>query len=158
MKMYLITTGKCWPGYNSSMTQEGTNRIVQIRTDLLPKIPKPRLVCVGTGKRFVHTYRAIACSLERVRVVRSPICGSESGQTLNGAVAVEDGVVPVGDYMSLIGTPGFDAWRFISGLPENTLFCSGKELMRALTNLEELCQEGQLYELNTDTKTAVLVL
>lgn len=153
MKVYLVTHGNCEVGYNPSMTQEGFNDIVHIRMSLLGKIPKPLLVCVGTGRRFVQIYKALACALAEVRVVRSPICGSESGSAKIGGVAVEDGIVRNGDYISLTGTPGFNAWEFISGMPEGTLFCSGEELMNALGQIG-VHENGRLFQLDTKTKTA----
>ena len=66
MKVYLVTHGKRSFGFNPWLTATGIKQIAFIRENLLPKIPRPPLVVVGTGTRFEETYIALAPALDGI--------------------------------------------------------------------------------------------
>ena len=66
VKVYAITHGEAYSGYNPSLTAIGSGQVTRVGVDLLPKIPKPPLVIAGTGLRFMQTCQIIK---ERLRGV-----------------------------------------------------------------------------------------
>ena len=147
--VYLVTHGKRKFGVNPSHTPEG---IQQIQKLTLPN--KISLVVIGTGVRFQQIYcRMInAEHLRQNTPVRySPFCGSADGLEANRDVIMVDGrTVSLDDYIS-IGSDCFDAWKFVSDLPDRTLLCAGGELMMAL-GLKDINEKGELFELNPEKK------
>ncbi|MEK0369499.1 MAG: hypothetical protein QQN62_07855, partial [Nitrosopumilus sp.] len=73
------------------------------------------------------------------------------GLEANKDVILIDGTtVSLNHYIS-IGSDCFDAWRFVSDLPDQTLLCAGGELMIAL-GLKSINEKGQLFELDPEKK------
>ena len=148
--IYLITHGERDFGVNPSHTDEGMQQIGNLT---LPE--KTSLVVIGTGKRFQQIYCMMINSehLQQDTPVKySPFCGSADGLEANRDIIMVDGTtVSLDDYIS-IGGDCFDAWRFISSLPDNALLCAGGELMIAL-GLKDINEKGCLYELNPKDKT-----
>lgn len=148
--VYLVTHGKRNFGVNPSHTFEG---IQQIRNLVPPK--KISLVVIGTGWRFKEIYKTMidrGYLSQDTPVKYSPFCGSADGLEANKDIILVDGTtVSLNDYIS-IGSDCFDAWRFVSNLPDRTLLCTGGELMTAL-GLKNIREQGQLFELDPKTKT-----
>jgi hypothetical protein len=158
MKIYLVTYGKRQNKFDPSLTEEGVMQIAVIRENLLPKIPLPPLVVIGTGTRFWDTYVTLGVALKDIPKKRSPFCGSGDVLEKDGTVAMAKGTVPFEDYIGLAKCQGFDAWEFLRSLTkvegkpplEGILLCAGEELMDALDLKSD---KGQLYELNTETRS-----
>ena len=159
MKIRLITNGileSAGSGYNPQITEAGLDQILAIRNSQLRVIPWPTLIVVGTGLRFRATYRVIASFFPQVSVSRSPFLGTADAFHKDGGVAVEDGKTSARDYIGMVGTKGFDAWKFLDNFPPNTLLCGGEEFMYAL-GLADIFENGRLFELDTETKTGLLI-
>jgi len=148
--VYLITHGERDFGVNPSHTRKGISQIEEL---VLPE--EISLVIVGTGARFQEIYTAminVGCLSIDIPTRYSPFCGSADGLEANGKVIMVDGTtVSLDDYIG-IRSDCFDAWRFISSFPDNTLLCAGGELMTAL-ELSDINKKGRLYELDPETKT-----
>ena len=154
MKLYLVTHGERNGGYNPSLTPGGVGQADKVRDCQLPKIPRPKLVVVGTGARFEQMAKHMG--LDEIPRQFSPLCGSGDALESGNTIAISTGrKVPANDYIGLAGTPGFDAWKFVSSFPGRTLFCAGAEMTQALGFSSE---RGCLYELNTDTKRASRII
>lgn len=154
-KIYLATCGEILRGessrgFNPPLTAMGTSQIVAVRNNLVPKIPKPPLVVVGTGTRFIETYLALAPAFPSVPVRRSLFCGCGDCLQKDDKVATVNGCVPVNEYIGLIDTPGFNPWLFIDNWPAGTLFCTGGELLIALER-RDLYKDGALIEIDLET-------
>ena len=147
--VYLITHGKRNFGLDPSHTQEGLDQIAA----LWDKLPRGiSLIVIGTGKRFYEIYCVLQAKLKGIPIKFSPFCSSADGLEADGKIiTVEKRTVVPDDYIGLIGSNCFDAWKFVSDLPENTLLCSGGELLIALDQ-KEIYEKGQLYELDPETK------
>lgn len=147
--IYLVTHGERFFGVNPSHTCDG---ILQIEKLVLKE--KPPLVVIGTGARFQEIYNTMVNKKQLSRDVpikRSPFCGSADGLEANKDVILVDGTtVRLDNYIS-IGSDCFNAWRFISSLPDNTLLCAGGELMISL-GLKSINEKGQLFELDPEKK------
>ena len=151
MKMYLVTHGNRNFGCDPSLTDKGFEQIADIRVNLLPKIPAPPLVVIGVGRRFEETYQGLNQSLRDIPMKWSPFSGSGDALEIDGRIALPGNIsVTNDDYIGMVNNPGFDAWRFISSLPEDTLLCSGEELMMALGFESD---KGRLYEIDTERRT-----
>lgn len=154
--IYLVTHGNRFSGCNPGHTLDGKTQIVRIREDFLPQIPKPPLVVVGTGRRFLEIYRTLSLALEGVPVNYSPFCGSaDSMEEDHETIMLASGDKTThAQYLSLIACmdTAFLGWRFLSELPDNTLLCAGGELMVAL-GLTDINERGQLYRLDPYTRT-----
>jgi len=148
--VYLITHGERNFGVNPSHTDEG---IQQIGNLVLPE--KISLVVIGTGKRFQQIYCMMINSeyLQQDTPIKySPFCGSVDGLEADKDVILASGItVSLDNYIS-IGSNCFDAWKFVSDLPDRTLLCAGGELIIAL-GLKSIKEKGCLYELNPEAKT-----
>ena len=83
----------------------------------------------------------------------SPFCGSADSLKGDGIIIVGDREVASNNYIGLIGSKCFNAWKFVSEFPDNTLLCSGGELLIALGQ-EEIYGKGQLYKLHPRAKSA----
>jgi len=149
MMVYLVTHGKRIFGIDPSHTSKG---IKQIENLILPR--EISLVVIGTGTRFQEIYEAM---IDRghlrkdTSVKYSPFCGSADGLEANkDVILVINVTVSLDNYIS-IGSSCFDAWRFISDLPDRTLLCAGGELMMAL-GLKDINEKGQLFELDPINK------
>lgn len=148
MTSFLITHGERFFGPNPVHKQEGIEQIkdLQIPADI-------SLVVIGTGARFKEIYEVIKPHVDGVPVKYSPFCGSADGLEADYNVILVDGTLVdlKNDYTSL-GAPCFDAWKFVSDLPDRTLLCAGGELLIAL-GLKAINEKGQLYELDPETAT-----
>ena len=112
------------------------------------------LVVVGTGTRFQEIYKLKLFQgfLAGVSVKYSPFCGSPDGLEPNGDVIMAGGaLVSLSDYIN-VQSRYFDSWSFICDLPDNTLLCSGSDLMIAL-GLKSINEKGQLFKLDPKTET-----
>ena len=147
--VYLVTHGKRNFGVNPSHTRDG---ILQIEKLVLPE--EVSLVVIGTGWRFKEIYKTMigrGYLSQDTPVKYSPFCGSADGLEANRDVILVNGVtVSLDNYISL-RSDCFDAWRFISDLPDRTLLCTGGELMMAL-GLKSINEQGQLFELDPKKK------
>lgn len=150
MKVYLVTHGDCYSGYNPTLTEDGITQIQRISA-MIP-FQKITLVVMGTGQRFVDTYNALITVLASTPVKFSPFCGSADGSKKYGVIAIAGVMILSEDYIGVSSCAAFDAWKFISSLPADTLLCSGGELMIAL-GLGDINKKAQLYELDTETRT-----
>ncbi|MBU2545501.1 hypothetical protein KKC65_03585 [Patescibacteria group bacterium] len=148
--VYLVTHGERLFGVNPSHTYDG---ILQIEKLVLRE--EISLVVIGTGARFREIYNTMINRghLQQDTPVKySPFCGSADGLEANKDVILIDGTtVSLDDYIS-IGSNCFNAWKFISSLPDKTLLCAGGELMTAL-ELANINKKGHLYELDPEAKT-----
>jgi hypothetical protein len=146
---YLLTCGDRNHGFNPRLTAEGTDQISGIRRDLLPNIPRPPMIVVGTGARFGNTYAAIAPLFQNVPMKYSPLCGTGEATDKDGNIELASGVkVPKNKYISIESFSGI-AWEFIMGLQPGTLLCAGEELMHALGFPSA---PARLYEIDTDAR------
>lgn len=147
--VYLVTHGQRNFGINPSHTSCGFE---EIGTLVLRE--KISLVVIGTGKRFREIYNTMISQghLQQDTPIKySPFCGSADSLEANKDVILVDGTtVSLNDYIS-IGSDCFDAWRFISSLPDNTLLCAGGELMMAL-GLKDINEKGKLFKLDPEKK------
>jgi len=152
-KIYLVTNGIGFNGYNAYMAEHGFEQIVRIREDLIPRIiPHPTLVGIGTGARFEDTYNALKPALNGIPIMYSPFIGGPEGIDENGLVTLHRGKVNAERYIGLVDNPGFDAWRFLNGcFPCDTLLCSGEELLLAL-DLGKLYVPGALIEIDATNR------
>lgn len=149
---HLITHGTRWTGGDPRTRQEGLARIVQIRTDLLPLIPRPAQVLVGTGHRFIETWDRIAPLFPNITVGFTPLLGGpEASEKDELHVSLADGrKIPRDSYIG-INTPSFNAWLFVANVQDTTLFCSGPEFMEALGLLVPgHLALGRLFALDAD--------
>lgn len=152
--VYLITHGKRDFGLDPRHTREGAGQIRDL-AHKLERLPREiSLVIIGTGIRFYQIYRILISILGGIPIKFSPFCGSADGLEADGKIITVDNrtVIP-DDYIGLIGSSCFNAWEFVSNLPNNALLCSGGELLIALGQ-EKIYKKGQLYELDPETKTA----
>jgi hypothetical protein len=149
--IYLITHGKRNFGPNPGHTEEGLRQMASVIKEAadIPNIP---LIVVGTGLRFIEIYTHLSQHLPNVPVQFSPFCGSADSMEANGQVILTNGLlVGYDNYVSVVKSPAFDAWKFVASFPDNTVLCAGGELMNALGIKSE---KGQLYELDPKTRTA----
>lgn len=144
--IYVITHGERAIGPDPLHTEKGIEKI--------KKLPLPEnitQVVIGTGRRFVEIYNAFKDKLNGVPVKFSPFCGSAVSLGEEENIILPDGtVIKRDDYLSLYEVPAFNAWEFIRGLPDNTLLCSGGELLISLGLKSE---KGCLFELDPVNKT-----
>ncbi len=148
--VYLVTHGERNFGMNPSHTSDG---IQQIKKLVLGE--EISLVVIGTGRRFQEVYDTMISQghLRRdIPIKYSPFCGSADGLEANKEVILVINVTVSLDCYISIGSDCFDAWRFISDLPDNALLCAGGELMIAL-GLKKINEKGQLFELDPKTET-----
>jgi hypothetical protein len=145
--IHLVTHGERFFGVNPEHSCGGIRQIEKLVLE-----EEPSLVVIGTGARFIEIYNTMIeqGNLRKNTPVKySPFCGSADGLEANKDVILADGTtVSLNDYIN-IGSDCFDAWGFISSLPDNTLLCAGGELMSALNFKSE---KGQLYELDPETQ------
>ncbi len=148
--VYLITHGERYFGLDPSLNEKGIEQV----SELCQKVPKNiSIVVIGTGKRFYQIYCILKTRLMEKPIKFSPFCGSADGLEADGKIiTVENNTVVQDDYIGLIGNDCFDAWKFISSLPNNALLCSGGELLIAL-GLKNIREKGQIYELDPKTQT-----
>jgi hypothetical protein len=147
--IHLITHGERNNGVNPGHTIEG---IAQINALRLPE--GITQVVIGTGLRFREIYEAVSSQLFPVRgaVRYSPFCGSADALDPDRCVVLADGTrVPLDHYLGVGTVPGFDAWAFVSAMPDNCLLCAGNELLIAL-GAKAIAARGQLYEIYPNSK------
>ncbi len=85
---------------------------------------------------------------ENTRRIFSPFCGSPDGIEADGKIITYREIkIPEEEYEGMIKSPAFDAWKFVESFPENTLFCSGGELMIAL-GAKGINKKGCLYQIS----------
>jgi hypothetical protein len=148
-KVYLITNGNRFFGANPIHTSPGIDQIKSL--DIPVEITQ---VGIGTGLRFQEVYNIIRTKIPaKIPHFFSPFCGSADGFEADGQFILVDGtLVAQKNYLNLIQSRAFDAWEFISELANNTLLCSGDELMVAL-GLKSINQKGHLYVLDPEKCT-----
>lgn len=153
MRFFMVTHGDLEEGgFNPRMTRAGREQIKRI-LDLLPTIPRPDLVMLGTGSRFVEAYDILETGLHGALVIVTPFCGNADALEQDGTVATASGKWAREAYVGLAETCGFFAWDFLTyqakKMRANTvLICAGGELAQALGHRTE---KGQLYELYPTT-------
>jgi len=148
-EVYIVTTGQRNFGFNPELKPEGIEQAKLIQMKLLPRVHRPSLVVVGTGRIHEETYKVLYPSLVAVPIQRSLFCGSADSREPNGTIALADGsYVAEKDFIG-IGDRRFDAWRVVNNLPPNTLLIAWPELMQNLTTVGE---EGRLYVLKPSTE------
>ena len=142
MYKYIATHGDKEKGMNPGLTEIGKTQIANL------SIPDGiKMVVVGTGKRFVDMLSVLRNRLGDIPIKFSPLCGSaDSGKKTETGfdVILADGetLVPIGDYIGLIGTPGLDLKTWVNSLPDGTLLLAGRELTGALG-----CENGEMGKL-----------
>lgn len=157
MKIYLVTHPKKMCGFNPSVSDEGAQQIQRIREEIFPEFSKPPLIVIGTGQRFKDTCDTLLRNLAEIPVKYSPFCGSgDSMEADNDTIMMSCETTTSANYIGLVANPGFDAWKFVSSLPDGTLLCAGGELMGAL-GLKAINRKGHLYELDPETKTGKMI-
>jgi len=155
-RIYLITHGTKFGGHNQDMTPDGLKQIISIREQLLPKMPWIPVIFVGIGARHKQTFHVLIPTMPHTQIRHSPFCGTaDEIEDCEDAVDTNCGKVRTSEYLGLVNTPGFNPWEFASSLPQDALLCAGKELMTAL-GLSNIFSDGQLYELDANTKTGKL--
>ncbi|MBP9701420.1 MAG: hypothetical protein KBD47_00370 [Candidatus Pacebacteria bacterium] len=149
MKIHILTHGDKEAGVDPCLTQTGVR---QIESVTLPSTVFQ--IISGTGNRFQQSAEIVRRRLGHEKDTRfSPLCGSaDSGEKAESGfqVILANGrVVPLGDYIGLIGTPGVNVNAFLNALPENTLLIAGRELLGALGYKDAL--SGVVYGYDGET-------
>ncbi len=165
MKIVAITHAEKNQGVNPGLTEKGKADICA----LAGKLPKGGVknIIIGTGTRFLDIFDSLCGAGGWVKLdsqsnfIRfSPLLGSaDSGKKTETGfdVYLADGtLVPIGDYIGLIGTPGVDLWAWLKSIQtDGTLLCTGREFIGSLGVKD--AQMARVYVIDTDTQTVTVV-
>jgi len=141
-KIFLVTRGEKYPGYDSELTSNGRKQITDTLRNLAAKIPPPPLILIGLGQSFNDICLIIESvrQWQQVLIKHSIFCGI--GEEENSPT----------DYIGLTDKNAFTPWNWFASLPNNALLCVNKDLISAL-GLKDLYRDGILIEINVNAKT-----
>lgn len=150
--IYAVTHAEKEKGINPGLTPKGKADIKALAAKLPGSLKN---VIIGTGKRFNDVFKALGLHKMETKKWSSLLGSADSGtKTETGMdVILADGVlVPIGNYIGIIGTPGINLWAWLKSLPAETLLCTGREFVGALINNAEA---GQIYIIDTDVPSVL---
>jgi hypothetical protein len=151
--IYVITHGDRFVCADPGHTEKGFAQLRSLSKHLFLCLPAS-CIFVGTGKRFREIYGTLFGG--PCRVIYSPFCGGTDalGSNPDGKKTVIISGLELNypeEYLGVSNCPAFDAWKFITDMPDNSMVCSGRPLMFALGHRE--CKMGSLYEVDPTNRT-----
>jgi hypothetical protein len=151
-EIFVVTHGDKTNGPNPRMTPKGFEEIASLRHLLPVKIP---VLVVGTGGR--HLDVATALNYNEIRRYSSVVGDPDSMEVIDGEkiVILSDGThINIALYTSLADN-SVSAKRFITGLADKTVVCSGRPFMIALgingksaAVYRILCNDGEIRQID----------
>lgn len=157
-----VTHGPKEPGPNPPMTQEGKVAVSEAVNKALGELPTTRHIIIGTGNRFQEVATIVSACLAKTEakvaletIKFSPLIGNadsgKQGETGFEVMLPDGTIVPVGNYIGVVNTPGIDLWTFLGSLPEGTILCTGREFIAALGVKE--AKSAKVYAINPEDRT-----
>ena len=142
MAIYIVTHGEKKKGPNPRMTKKGFEQIGKIKS-IIPA--DPVMVISGTGRRHVEVAKTLNLKIDRFTSVMG--C-ADSSEIIDGQkkIRLPDGTVLEPSIYTTLKDMSPAVKQFISKLPDGTIICAGRPLLKMLSYAEP--KSGSVYKVN----------
>lgn len=152
--LYAITHGERSSEPNPAHTAEGLKQIASMSHKLVDYNLAVSFVVTGTGKRFIEIHQVLQQLIPNFAAIpfeRNKICGGpEARNDKTQNVILPDGTTcPIKDFVAKNYRPPETIWQFLKELPDNTLLCTGRQLIEALGGKSG---KSRLFQIDVERK------
>lgn len=151
--IFAITHGKRFSGFNPKHKEAGLKEI----EDLVRKCPflaRAPVIVTGTGIRFVEigeVLKKVFPELREAPLKRDKICGGPQARDDPAQIGyLTDGsCCSLEEYARATYVSVEDIWLFLETLPDQTIICTGRQLIQALGVQSE---SAKLFEIDRERR------